>query len=340
VKRTPFRPEETARLKQFCQERLFDLDYYPGITAEEPNRFTRLSRPYYFETAREILAGEERRAAFLRDYPFNLAPATDDRPYFNHFFRWRTLPLLLRTYGRQGFPLLEWGYLILVATLLQAALLSFVLILLPLLLRRQAPSPASQTRGGPSRWRILLFFLAIGLGYLLIEIVLIQKFTFFLANPIYAVAVVLSGVLGFSGLGSLVTGWLSPQVRLRGAGLPLACGGVAVLSLAAAFLLPLLLPVWVGLGSTQRVGVSLLLLAPPAFLMGMPFPLAWQRLEIARPNLLPWAWGVNGCASVLAAILATLLAMSFGFRFVLGAAAVLYLGAAAAAYPPWTIRQP
>ena len=71
--------------------------------------------------------------------------------------------------------------------------------------------------------------------------------------------------------------------------------------------------------------VSLVLMAPLAFLMGMPFPLAWQRLEAARPALLPWAWGINGCASVLAAILATLAAMSFGFRFVFLTAAALYL---------------
>ncbi|MGH9804579.1 MAG: spermidine synthase, partial [Candidatus Acidiferrales bacterium] len=109
IKRSPFTPGEIAALKQFCEERLFDLDYFPGIRPEDANRFNRLDRSYYFEAARDILAGPDRRAALLRDYPFNLAPATDDRPFFQHFFRWRALPLLLEAYGRQGLPFLEWG---------------------------------------------------------------------------------------------------------------------------------------------------------------------------------------------------------------------------------------
>jgi hypothetical protein len=325
VKRTPFTPAEIAALKQFCRQRLFDLDYYPGIDPAEANQFTRLDRPYYLEAAREILAGGERRAAFLHDYPFNLEPATDDRPYFNHFFRWRALPLLLRAYGRQWVPFLEWGYLILVATLAQAIVLSFVLILLPLLIQPRPAGIKAAHADNLLRLPVFAYFLAIGLGYLFIEIVLIQKFTFFLANPIYAVAVVLTAVLVFSGLGSLAAGHLVRQGRVTA---PRACAGVALLGLLAAFLLPVILPPLLGLSTAARVAVSLVLMAPLAFLMGMPFPLAWQRLQGARPALLPWAWGVNGCASVLSAALATLLAISLGFRFVLIAAAALYFLAA------------
>lgn len=326
VKRAPFTPEEIARLKKFCAERLFDLDYYPGVRPEEANRFNRLSRSYDFEAAQEIVAGGTRREAFFRDYPFNLHPATDDRPYFDHFVRWQALPLLVHTYGRQWLPFLEWSYLILVATLAQAAVISFVLILLPLFILRRARRSDYTGRGAASGGRVLVYFLAIGLGYLFIEIVLIQKFTFFLASPIYAVAVVLTGILVWSGLGSFAAG------RLVSSGRPRAvCLGIAGLSAAAAFLLPRILPPLVGLSDPGRVAVSLLLMGPLAFLMGMPFPLAWQRLQAARPALLPWAWGINGCASVVAAMLATLLAMSFGFRFVLFSAGGLYLLAAVTA---------
>lgn len=329
VKRTPFTPAEIAALKQFCAERLFDLDYYPGIEAQEANRLNRLARSYYFEAATEILAGGERREAFLRDYPFNLRPARDDQPYFEHFFRWRALPVLTRAYGRQWLPFVEWGYLVLVATLVQAAVISFALILLPFfVLRRRAGLDAGPASPGASRGRVLLFFLAIGLGYLFVEIVFIQKFTFFLANPLYAVGVVLTGALAWSGLGSLISGRLALRSPKGVGGASLACAGIAVLIVAAALLLPRILPRLVGLSTPARVGVSLALMAPLACLMGMPFPLAWQRLAAARPGFLPWAWGVNGCASVLAAVLATLLAMSFGFRVVLFCAAGLYLLAA------------
>lgn len=327
IKRAPLVADEIATLKRFAGERLFDLVYYPGVRPEETNRHTVLARDLYAEAARAILAGAETREGFFRDYSFNVRPARDDQPYFHHFFRWKALPQLVATLGRQWVPFIEWGYIVLVATLAQTLLFSLVLILLPLAFLRRDLGTGGTAGGKPpyrsvSASRVFLFFLGIGLGYLFIEMVLIQKLTFFLANPIYAVAVVLTGILVFSGLGSLAatrlgTRWLSRAATL-----------VAALAIVAAVLLPRLLPLWVGLPDAARVVIALALMAPLAFFMGMPFPLALQRLEAARPELLAWAWGVNGCASVLATILATLLAMAAGFRIVLLAAAALYLLAA------------
>ncbi|MFQ5817277.1 MAG: SAM-dependent methyltransferase [Terriglobia bacterium] len=325
IRRTPLTGAEIAALKKFAHERLFDLVSYPGIGPDETNRYTLLEREYYAEAARAILVGGEERERFFRDYSFNVRPARDDRPYFHHFFRWKALPQLLATMGRQWVPFIEWGYMVLVATLAQALVFSLVLILLPLAFLRRGPATASPSESSSSRggtFRVFLFFLAIGLGFLFIEMMLIQKFTFFLANPIYAVAVVLTGVLVFSGFGSLAAGRLGVGWLERAATL------VAALALLAAYALPRLLPLWVGLGDAARVAIALALMAPLAFFMGMPFPLALQRLSAARPELLPWAWGVNGCASVLATILATLLAMAAGFRVVFVTAAALYLLAA------------
>ena len=107
-------------------------------------------------------------------------------------------------------------------------------------------------------------------------------------------------------------------------------GLVAGLALLAASGLPWLLPQWIGWSEAARVALTLTLLAPLAFFMGMPFPLGLERLAAARAELVPWAWGVNGCASVLSTVLATLLAMAAGFRVVLLVAAGLYLLAATA----------
>ncbi len=328
IKRSPLTPEEIAALQRFAEERLFDLVYYPGIRPEETNRHTVLAHDLYAEAARAILAGGETRESFFRDYSFNVRPARDDQPYFHHFFRWRALPQLLATMGRQWVPFIEWGYIVLAATLVQALVFSVVLILVPLLFIRGNGGAGLAARDKPSPYpsisaaRVFLFFFGIGLGYLFVEMVLIQKLTFFLANPIYAVAVVLTGILVFSGLGSLAAARLGPRW------LPRAAMLVAALAVLAAFVLPRLLPLWVGLPDAARVLIALALMGPLAFFMGMPFALALQRLEAARPELLPWAWGVNGCASVLATILATLAAMAAGFRVVLLSAAALYLLAA------------
>ncbi|MGH9812767.1 MAG: spermidine synthase, partial [Candidatus Acidiferrales bacterium] len=323
LKRSPFTPEEIAALKAFAELRLFDLDHYPGIQPADANRFNRLDRSYYHDGAQEILAGGARREAFFRNYPFNIHPARDDRPYFNHFFKWEALPLLLKTYGGQWLPFLEWGYLLLVATMVQAVVFSVALILLPLFFRR---GQTATSAAGPSRARVFLYFLAIGLGFLFIEIVLIQKLTLFLANPIYAIAVVLAGVLVYSGIGSL----LSAYVRH----LRVVCALIAFFAVAAALILPWYLPKLIGLPTPWRVFVALVLMLPLGLVLGMPFPVAWKRLGAQRPDWLPWAWGVNGCASVLAAVLATLLAMSFGFRLVLFTAAALYLLAGVTAPEP------
>src|SRR5207244_13588353 len=127
---------------------LLDAAYLPGIAPGEGNRFNVLDRDYYSEASVAILAGGARREQFFRDYAFYLRPATDDRPYFFHFFRWRALPLMLGAVGTAWIPFVEWGYLILVATLLQAALLGALLIALPLVLLR---SPDRPTGPRPAR---------------------------------------------------------------------------------------------------------------------------------------------------------------------------------------------
>ncbi len=107
--------------------------------------------------------------------------------------------------------------------------------------------------------------------------------------------------------------------------------GIAALALTYLALLPSLFEWLSPLSDAARIGASLLLIAPLAFLMGLPFPLGLSRLGRAAPHLVPWAWGINGCASVLAAVLATVLAIQFGFSAVVALAVLLY-GLAAATF--------
>jgi spermidine synthase len=322
IKNGRITPGEISRLRQFCRERAFDLAYYPGMPSAEANRHNVLQQPYFYEGTMALAgagAGE-----FVQRYKYQLEPATDDRPYFFHFFKWPLLPELWRLRGQGGLPLLEWGYLVLAATLVQAVAASLLLIVLPL---RFLPRREQAVEDGTNRTRVLLYFLAIGLAFLFLEIAFIQKFILFLSHPLYAAAVVISAFLIFAGLGSNHARELAARAGRRRAvrraiALIVLMGGIYLLSLNV------LLTALVGLPELARVALSLLLIAPLGYAMGIPFPLAMAQLGEKAPALLPWAWGVNGCASVVSAVLATLLAIQFGFTLVIALAMLLYLLAA------------
>jgi hypothetical protein len=308
---------DLGRIRAFAQERSFDLAYLPGLRAGEANRYNVLDRSFFFDGAMALIGPQ--REDFLERYKFNLAPATDARPYFFDFFRWRALPELWSVALTSDAGLLDWGYLILAATLVQAALLSLILILLPLGLGLKSG------RAYASRWRVLVYFGAIGLAFLFVEIAAIQRFTLFLRHPLYAIGVVLAGFLVFAGLGS---GWAARQGDRFAAALRLAVLAIAVLATLYVLSLPQLFRALIGLPDMARIALSLMLIAPLAFAMGMPFPLALGLLKQSEPDLVPWAWAVNGCASVLRAILATILAINLGTTAVVLLAVLLYLLAA------------
>lgn len=319
VKRTPFTAWEITALQGFSSERAFDVSYFPGIGTEAINRYNRMPEPYLYQAATALLGpGADR---FLDEYKFDLRPATDDRPYFFHFFKWKSLPEIVGLFGQGGIPLIDIGYLILIATLVQAVIASLVLILVPLAVRWR--SYGSSGEQGDRR-RVFIYFTALGLGFLFLEIAFIQKFILFLHHPVYAVAVVLTAFLLFAGIGSLYSRRLARNGR--GAALPVVA--IAVLGTLYLYGLDSVFASLSALSDTMRILLSLLMIAPLAFAMGMPFPLGLHRLNHSTPALLPWAWGINGCASVISAVLATLLAMHFGFAWVVIAAMLLYLLAA------------
>jgi len=323
VKNGALSERDVDQIRSFTQERSFDPVHYPGLGEDEVNRYNVLQQPAFYEGASALLGPD--RESFVARYKFDLRPATDDRPYFFDFFTWRALPEIATLAAQSGPALLDWGYLILFATLLQAAIASALLVLLPLWLW----SP-TRLRAG-ERWRIGLYFTAIGLAFLFVEIASIQRFTLFLSHPLYAIAVVLAGFLVFAGLGSGLAARLEQWLRARGGpdALPLVAGAIATLSIAYVFGLPVLFARLMALPDAARIVLSLALIAPLALFMGMPFPLVLARLRERAPDFVPWAWGINGCASVASAILATLLTIGLGARTVVLVAAGLYLLAAA-----------
>ena len=318
VRNGEFSDAEIDAARSFAARRSFDMAWYPGMAAEDANRYNRLDRPWLYEGVAALLGPA--RDAYVAGYKFNIEPATDQRPFFFNFFRFATLPEVMALRERGGAGLVEWGYLLLVATLVQALAAGVVFILLPLWLRRAAAGPREAAPRG-----MAAYFFLLGLAFLFVEIAFIQKFTLFLYHPLYAVAVVLAGFLVFAGLGSVA----APAIARRLGGGPwrgvlAAVLGIAGVVLVYLGLLPLLFDHFLGQSDAARAAIALALIAPLAFCMGMPFPLGLRRLAEEAPGFIPWAWGLNGFASVISAALASLLAIEFGFDAVLLVAVALY----------------
>jgi hypothetical protein len=323
IKKGTFNAADRAAIQNFCRERSFDLAYYPQMPEVEANRYNQLAEPIFFRAAQAILSND--RKQFYEGYPFNIRPTTDNRPYFFQFLRFDSLVQMVRTVGRSAIPFIEWGYLLLIATLIQAVLAGVVLILIPLFFLKREDTSSITHNSRFTNWQVFVYFLSLGVGFMFIEMSFIQKFLLLLANPTYAVAVVLCAFLLFAGLGSLFSLKLRAIGKLRQPPIAVAIGMLSVIALVYLQLLPPIFHRFLASSDALKIAVSIGLIAPLAFFMGMPFPLGIDRLQRHHPHLIAWAWGINGYASVVSAILATCLAIAFGFNTVILLAVGVYL---------------
>jgi hypothetical protein len=257
--------------------------------------------------------------AFARSYKFNVAPVSDDAPFF--FFTLK-LGQVLSHGVAQG---MDWKVNVGVAVLGMVLLLSIAAVLAFLILPLRFARARSRQRVLP-----LLYFVAVGLGYILVEIACIQRFVLFLGHPTYALTVVIFFMLFSSGVGSLSSRrWLKKNSLARGPLLLIALGIIVYV-----FVLPVLLASLVGLAFPLKLLISALLLVPPGFLMGMPFPAGLRALAAAREyrsdepsmeNGVEWAWAMNAASSVLGSVLAMVIAIRFGLNITLATGALAYL---------------
>jgi spermidine synthase len=312
VKNSDFTAAEIAALKKFCRMRSFDVAYYPGMRASEANRYNQLAQPDVYDGAVELLGPQ--RQQFIDQYKFYIEPATDDRPHFFRFFKWDAAAEIFSLREQGGMPLLDWSYPLLVATLLQAIAASALLIVAPLALSR-----CRRTLPGA---RVALYFLAIGFAFMFMEIAFIQKFVLFLSHPLYAVAVVLCAFLVFAAVG----GWLAGRA-LAPNGVTVAVMAMGTLAVVYLAVLPDLFRALLHLPDAAKIAISVLLIAPLAMCMGVPFPTGMRRLADTCEAAIPWAWAINGFASVVGAVLATLLAIHLGFAAVIMLAVLIYAAA-------------
>jgi len=306
VKRTPFTADELARLAAWAGANPFlAISAAPGANAARTNVYQ-----YFLE-----LRSPMRERAFVDAYAFDVSPASDDRPFFFKHSSWSHL-LSRNPVLRASVPVMETTLLLLAATVGLVALLCVWLPLRHLARPGGGRSPAATTRFAG-------YFAAIGLGYFAVEIALLQRFSLFLGHPNYALSVVLAALLVASGAGAL----LSPAV-LRVLRQPrfvsYALAGVVLLE--RLLFLPLL-PGLTALAFALRVAVVFALVLPVGALLGVYLPIGMERLKQGAPPLVPWAWGINGIASVLAPVLAVALSMTWGMDVLLLCALPVYLAA-------------
>lgn len=308
--RQPLSPETIARYQLAGSYDTWSVHYLPGVTsADSP----------FAQLAQAIDEGTEEQ--FYANYPFEVAPVADDSPFFFHFHGWSDL---FQFGGADEWEELTGGPIgleILATLLAQTSLLVILLVLAPLLL----------LKGGGERpkgiLRHLIYFLALGAGFMFLEISTMQRLVLYLGAPTYSLTVTLFCFLLFAGLGSLFAGRFedNPTASLKRI-LPILCVAIALLII---FQQPLL-DATLELGLTSRILIVAATLAPVNFLMGMPFPLGLARLRSEAPRFVPWALGANGGASVVASILCVVVAMEAGFSAVgLLALATYALGGAA-----------
>jgi hypothetical protein len=253
-------------------------------------------------------------------YVFDTRPLTDDRPYFAGYVKAKDLPRVL---DRLELLQDEWGYLLLWTTLAVAIVGALLLLLLPLLFGWRM-----MIRYFPGRFRIILYFSCLGLGYIVVEVGLLAKFVLALSNSTISAAVVITGMLVFSGIGSLISQRCLDRARIA---LPALLAAIAALLLAYALWLDAALDAIGSLSAASRLVCCFLLILPPALLMGFPMPIAMTALaRLGKDRMFVWAWGINGCFSVIGATLVPIIAIAFGTNAVLGIAGAAYLTAIAA----------
>ncbi len=289
---TPFTRDEVARIETLAKKRGRGVAFAAG-------------GPYQDAWAELAHAGSWQN--FCHNYTLNVCPPTDDKPFF---FNMRRLSDIGSERSGYSYSIDPTDLLLL--TLGVLLVLSVIGFLLPLPF-----GPGSQSR---PRLSSLLYFAAIGLGFLVLEIVLIQRFVLFLGFPTYALSIVLFSLLLFTGLGSYLSSRFTQDRRLLTTTLTVA----VALIIVSAFALQPILRNLIDLPFTARVAVAIALIGPFGVVLGVPMPLGLRRLQQLYPDGIAWAWGVNGISSVLASVLGVAIAVFYGFPVATLVAAACY----------------
>jgi hypothetical protein len=312
---SPFSDQDVEKFEMVCREMQFDVLYSAGSPGHEA--FGQLIDP---QTSEGFIAG----------YPLNIAPPTDDSPYF--FNQLSFIQTLLGRYATQWTKLKNNFNLKAMATLVTLFFLVLVLSVLGLLLpllwdRRQRRKRGEKTVNSGELVPHTVFFAAIGLGFILMEMGQIQRFNIFLGHPVYSLVVVLFSLLLCTGIGSYLTErFLLSRSDWRSRGW-LALGILAAVALLAALFTPQLLHALHGVSMIPRILLAIFVMSAMGLWMGCAFPLGLKAASTKVPRETAWLWAINGALSVVGSVLAVATSIEYGISFTCLVGAVSYVAA-------------
>lgn len=305
VKKGAFTPEEVENTEKHADEAGLKKVYLPGRK---------------LDNLVEKFIETDDKAGFMRDFPRNITPTTDDKPYFFNFYKWRN-PWAARKYLSEPSQVSHGNPLFLFGQLALSSFLALVFLIVPLwIFRRRGIDRAHMGN-------FLIYFAGLGMGFIGLEVSLIQKLTLFLGHPLYSISVTLFSILIFTGLGSVFSArWL----KFVDAKVWLVPIGLAVLVVGVIFGSPALVQHGIALPLPVRIAIAVVILAPFGLLLGVPFAYGIRLLNTFNVTMIPWAWAVNASCTVVGSILTVIVSMALGFRVVMALAVVIYFIAFAA----------
>jgi predicted membrane-bound spermidine synthase len=290
MKKTPFEPTEMSPRYEAMHQLGYDpaLSYFPYISGELNPLLTALGNG-------EIILDDLEK--IYKEQGYNISPVTDNSPFFYNFSEGIPQPVSIALWSAITIMLL-------------------VVVVPPLYWKKRSfqreaysKSKRSFTRN-PLRFVVL--FSMLGIGFMLVEISLMQRFVLFLGQPVLSMATLLFSLLVGAGIGSICSGRLAPKRIIQG--IALASLLIVAFLVSYTFLLPFIFNQFLGLSLTIRLIIAIITLTPLGFLIGFPFPLSVRLLkEMKVESHIPWMLGINGISCVLGSVMTIVIAISFGF---------------------------
>ena len=298
-------------LSDFAESRNFDLVWPQETDSPSLNRFNAFEKPFHYLKIRELFEAYDSglQDGFFEQYPLDVAPQTDDRPFPDKFFKWKKGPEIHKMMGSRFYTLLLSGEIVVLVILGAAVLTALFLLFIPRL--------AAGARQGNISLTASIYFLSVGAGFILAELFFIHTYTLVFGDPVVSFAVVLASLLVFSGAGGLVSLYLNP-LHFR----------IVIFILVTALSIMCITADWalrsiVLLPAPYSQFMAIVVLMPAGLLLGLPFPLG-MRFLLCHPRQRAYAWAANGCASIVSSVIAVQLALSIGQKSILWCAAAAY----------------